>query len=109
MGASFYTSKNARAREEGTRWERERDGTFRLPAFIVCESGAVLKFHHFIPRSLNGVPQSLVSWDFMWDRRNDDSVYKVFLSPVFPSDFAVASNCTLAFISSMSKKEVKKS
>lgn len=38
--------------------------------------------------------------------RNDDSVYKTFLSLVFPSDLAVAKNCSiLIFISLMLKKE----
>lgn len=56
-------------------WEKKgrRDGNAKEIEHFgyllsLSESGAVLEFQHFIPRSLNGVPQSLALWDFMWDR-----------------------------------------
>lgn len=44
----------------------------------LSESGAVLEFYHFIPRSLNGVPQSLALWDFIWDRGTTIQFIKPF-------------------------------
>lgn len=64
-------------------WEKKRDGNAReIENFdyllSLSESGAVLEFYHFIPRSLNGVPQSLALWDFMWDRGTTIQFIKPF-------------------------------
>lgn len=113
MGASFYDAQTRaeRAREQGGhQWERERDRTLRLPAPIVWKWSKVLEFLHFIPRTLNGVPQSLTLWDFMWNRA-EDPVYRTS-SPVFPSYLAVSrrveSRHSRTFVSPCEKKEAKK-
>lgn len=41
----------------------------------LSESRAVLEFLHFIPHILNGVPQSLTLWNFMWGRGAGDPVH----------------------------------
>lgn len=63
--------------------KNRRDGSAREIENIdyllsLSESGAVLEFYHFIPRSLNGVPQSLALWDFMWDRGTTIQFIKPF-------------------------------
>lgn len=106
MGASFYSTKSARARKKGGhQWEREREIEHFDYLLPLSGSGAVLEFLHFIPRSLNGVPQSLTLWYFMWDRGTKIQFIepRQFFRRTKPC--RVASNCEiLIFVSPVEKK-----
>jgi len=78
MDASFYGSRT-REREKKNRHDGNTKEMGHFDYLLsLSESGAVLEFYHFIPRSLNGVPQSLALWDFIWDRGTTIQFIKPF-------------------------------